>query len=113
MKKNKTLAKIITIAMCAAMTATALTACGSTQTASSPESSVQSESTSSATENKAESQTQAAQTRTVTDICGRQVEVPAEVKSVVCTGIPATRMMVYAGGVNLIRGVSANEQNAD
>lgn len=45
MKKNKTLAKIITIAMCAAMTATALTACGSTQTASSLESSVQSEST--------------------------------------------------------------------
>ena len=51
-------------------------------------------------------------TRTITDVTGREVEVPATVNSVACTGIQATRMAVYAGGVDKITAVSNNEKGA-
>ena len=37
-------------------------------------------------------------TRTVTDLMGRQVELPQEIDSVICTGSGALRLVCYAQG---------------
>ena len=49
-------------------------------------------------------------TRTITDLTGRQVEVPTTINSVACTGMQATRMAIYAGGIDKISAVSNNEK---
>ena len=49
-------------------------------------------------------------TRTVTDVLGREVEIPAELKAVACPGLPSTRMVVYAGALDRIAGVTQNEK---
>ncbi len=48
--------------------------------------------------------------RTVTDVLGREVEIPAQIQMVACPGLPSTRMVVYAGGVDRIAGVTENEK---
>ena len=49
-------------------------------------------------------------TRTVTDVLGREVEIPNELKTVACPGLPSTRMVVYAGALDRIAGVTQNEK---
>ena len=49
-------------------------------------------------------------TRIVTDILGREVEIPNVIESVACPGLPSTRMVVYAGAVDKIVGVTENEK---
>ena len=41
-------------------------------------------------------------TRTVTDLMGRQVELPQEINSVICTGSGALRLVCYAQGADLV-----------
>lgn len=51
-------------------------------------------------------------TRTITDILGREVEIPESIESVVALG-SAARMMTYARCTDRIIGVSEAEKNAD
>ena len=48
-------------------------------------------------------------TRVITDSAGRQVEVPEEVKSIVCVGVGALRYTCYIGAQNLVIGVEDYE----
>ncbi len=49
-------------------------------------------------------------TRVVTDVLDREVEIPSVVESVACPGLPSTRMVVYAGAMDKITGVTENEK---
>lgn len=49
-------------------------------------------------------------TRTVTDVLGREVEIASDIQTVACPGLPSTRMVVYAGAVDKIAGVTENEK---
>ena len=123
-KKNRILA-ICMAALLSAGTVTALSACGSegqsggssaeTSQASSQSSETKSEASSEAS--KAESKTSSASTekatRTITDVLGRKVEIPTEIRSITCISVPASRMVIYTGGLDLIEGVSANEKQTD
>lgn len=60
---------------------------------------------SSSAESASSGDVSAAETRTVTDSFGREVEIPAEVKSVVCTGSGALRMISYLRRTDLLIGV--------
>jgi iron complex transport system substrate-binding protein len=51
----------------------------------------------------------AAGQKTVTDISGRQVSIPAEVKSIICVNVGALRFTSYMGAVDLVIGVEQNE----
>ncbi|QRN84114.1 iron ABC transporter substrate-binding protein [Chloroflexota bacterium] len=51
-------------------------------------------------------------TITVTDLIGREVEVPAEVDSVVAIGPGALRLVIYAGGAPSVVGVEQFELNS-
>lgn len=53
----------------------------------------------------AENEMPEAPTRTVTDSFGREVEIPAEVKAIVCTGSGALRMISYLQCTDLLIGV--------
>ena len=53
-----------------------------------------------------------AQTRTVTDVFGRQVEIPAKVETCAALG-SAARLIVYAGGVDKIIGATEMELRGD
>lgn len=46
----------------------------------------------------------ASETRVVTDVYGRRVEVPAEIRSIVCTGSGALRLICYAKADDLLIG---------
>ena len=50
-----------------------------------------------------------AQTRTVVDMLGREVEVPADITRVVCTGSNALRMVCYLQATDLLVGVEETE----
>lgn len=52
------------------------------------------------------------ETVTVTDLVGREVEVPAEVDSIVALGPGTLRLVVYAGGAPYVTGVEQFEQNS-
>ncbi|MDR2484539.1 MAG: ABC transporter substrate-binding protein [Treponema sp.] len=47
--------------------------------------------------------------KTVTDIAGRQVTIPAEVKSIICVNVGALRFTSYMGAADLVAGVEQNE----
>ena len=49
---------------------------------------------------------------TITDLTGREVEVPATVNSVVAIGPGALRLVVYAGGAPMVAGIEQFEQNS-
>ena len=49
-------------------------------------------------------------TRTVTDLMGRQVELPQEIDSVICTGSGALRLVCYAQGADLVTGVEDTDK---
>lgn len=51
-----------------------------------------------------------AATRTVTDSAQRSVEIPAQVKSIVCVNVGALRYTCYLGAQNLVVGVEDYEQ---
>ena len=51
-------------------------------------------------------------TRTLTDGAGRAVEVPQEVKTVVCVGVGALRYTCYVGAADLVIGVEDYETKA-
>ena len=51
-------------------------------------------------------------TRTITDAMGRTVEVPAEVKSIVCVGVGALRYTCYMDAEDLVIGVEDYEVKA-
>lgn len=38
---------------------------------------------------------------TVTDVLGREVEIPAAIETIACPGLPSTRMVVYAGAAEI------------
>lgn len=48
-------------------------------------------------------------TKVVTDACGRTVEIPKTVKSVVCVGVGALRFTTYLDALDLLAGVEENE----
>ena len=50
-----------------------------------------------------------ANTRTITDSLGRQVEVPEVVESIVCVGVGALRYSCYVGAADLVVGVEDYE----
>ena len=52
-------------------------------------------------------------TITVTDLIGREVEVPAEVDSIVAIGPGCLRLVIYAGGASSVAGVEQFEQNSE
>lgn len=47
--------------------------------------------------------------RIVTDASGRQVEIPKDVKSIVCVGVGSLRFTTYMGATDLVIGVEQNE----
>ena len=47
--------------------------------------------------------------RTITDIAGRQVEVPEKIESIVCVGVGALRYTCYVGAQDLVIGVEDYE----
>ena len=51
---------------------------------------------------------ESAETRTVTDTCGRTVEIPKTVKSVVCVGVGSLRFTTYLDALDLLAGVEEN-----
>lgn len=44
-------------------------------------------------------------TRVITDMMGREVEVPSEINSIICTGSGALRLVAYADAMDLVVGV--------
>ena len=80
----------------ALLTLTALTACGGTGADAS---------------GQAAGETGSAATRTVVDSYGREVEIPAEVKSIVCTGSGALRMVCYLQCTDMLVGVEDTDKN--
>ncbi|MCI8600052.1 MAG: ABC transporter substrate-binding protein [Oscillospiraceae bacterium] len=51
-------------------------------------------------------------TRVVTDVWGREVEIPAEVSSIVCLGSGAPRMAAYLEAVDMLAGVEEHDAEA-
>lgn len=95
-KNRKRLALLLAVLMLAAM----LSGCGSTA----PAESAAEEASASAAEEDA--------TRTITDVFGREVEIPAEVETCAALG-SAARLIVYAGGVDSIIGCTEMELKGD
>ena len=60
---------------------------------------------------QAAGETGSAATRTVVDSYGREVEIPAEVKSIVCTGSGALRMVCYLQCTDMLVGVEDTDKN--
>ncbi len=58
----------------------------------------------------ASGESQKAAKRIITDLMGREVEIPSEVKSIVCTGAGALRMVCYAQAADLVIGVEDNDK---
>ena len=50
--------------------------------------------------------------RVVTDVWGREVEIPAEVSSIVCLGSGAPRMAAYLEAVDMLAGVEEHDAEA-
>lgn len=49
-------------------------------------------------------------TRTITDMLGREVEIPAEINTIICTGSNALRMVTYLQATDLMVGVEETDQ---
>lgn len=60
-------------------------------------------------ETTAPAESAAAQTRTITDYNGREVEIPQDVERVVCVGVGALRYSVYVGAADRAVGVEDYE----
>ena len=52
------------------------------------------------------------ETRVISDCLGREVEVPASVERIVCTGVGALRYVCYLGAQDLVVGVEEHETEA-
>lgn len=63
------------------------------------------------TETKAEEQAEEKTTRMVTDAAGREVEIPKQVKSIICVGVGSLRFTSYMQATDLVVGVEENELN--
>lgn len=48
--------------------------------------------------------------RSIVDVHGREITLPATVSSVACPGLSSTRMVIYAGALDRITGVTENEK---
>ena len=94
MNRKKTLALLLAVVMLLG----ALAGCGSKETPA-PEGS-----------EAAKAAQSESGTRTVTDVTGREVEIASDIQTVACPGLPSTRMVVYAGAVDKIAGVTENEK---
>lgn len=92
--------KIITCFIALAMTIS-LSACGGSSSSKST-SAFSSQAPSSQTEAKADI---SSTTRTITDMYGREVEIPTKIHSIVCTGSGALRIVSYLNGTGLLCGV--------
>ena len=57
--------------------------------------------------------TDTANTRTITDGAGRQVQLPEKVQSIVCVGVGALRYSCYMGAADLVVGVEDYETKTD
>lgn len=73
---------------------------------SSSSSKINSSSSAQASASQTESKTDtSSETRTITDMYGREVEIPTEIHSIVCTGSGALRIVSYLNGTGLLCGV--------
>ena len=85
-----------------------MTACGGTSAPSeTPSEAPVSEA--SAEETKEAASEESTGTRTVVDMLGREVEVPNEINSIVCTGSNALRLVSYLNATDLMVGVEATD----
>lgn len=50
-------------------------------------------------------------TRVITDMMGRQVEIPTRIDSIVCTGAGALRLIAYAQAVDLLIGIEDTDKS--
>ncbi|MEM5818276.1 MAG: iron ABC transporter substrate-binding protein, partial [Desulfitobacterium hafniense] len=50
-------------------------------------------------------------TQVITDMMGRQVEIPTRIDSIVCTGAGALRLIAYAQAVDLLIGIEDTDKN--
>lgn len=103
MKKTN---KITALLLLAAMLLS-LCACGSTPATQAP--STQDPVTQApATEN---TQTEAPETRVITDMLGREVEIPTKINTIICNGSNALRMVSYLNATDLMVGVEDTDKN--
>ena len=106
MKKGNKIFTICTAGLISAVSIISLSGCGGSSNESTTEATQ-----ASATTSQTSTQSTQKETRTITDIAGRQVEIPAEVTSVACPGLAGTRLVIYAGGLDKLTGVSENEKD--
>ncbi len=50
-------------------------------------------------------------TQVITDMMGREVEVPTKINSIICTGAGALRLIAYAQAVDLLIGIEDTDKN--
>jgi iron complex transport system substrate-binding protein len=93
--RRRTAAKVLTLLLTVALLTTGCATSGGTSAGSSSAS--------------AAGSSQAA-TRTITDMLGREVEIPTKINSIVCTGCGALRMICYAQAQDLVTGVEDLEK---
>ncbi len=103
MKRSK-ITLISSILAAALLMMQVLAGCGGTQNAVS--------SSKASTGSSAASGAVSGSTRTITDVFGRKVEIPTEVKTCAALG-SAARLVVYAGGAEKITGCTQMEQKGD
>jgi len=102
--------KLFTVLLLAVLAASVLNACSAAETPAFQEPAVTEAPVAEATEALAAAGDPAAEFVTVTDMLGRQVEVPAEVTRVVAIGPGALRLYVYAGSLDYVVGVEEMEK---
>lgn len=99
--------KITALLLLAAMLLS-LCACGGTSAAT-PAPATQAPATQApATEN---AQTEAPETRIITDMLGREVEIPTKINTIICNGSNALRMVSYLNATDLMVGVEDTDKN--
>ncbi len=103
MKNSK---KLIALLLAALICLGALSACGNSAPAETPAPDA------SAAAPDASAPESGSETRIITDVFGREVEIPASVKSCAALG-SAARLIVYAGGVDYIVGCTEMELRGD
>ncbi len=113
MKKQRTLLALVLAVL---MTVSLLTGCGGSaapaQQAAPAAAEAPAQAPAAEQPAPAEAPASEAATRTVTDVFGREVEIPAEVKTCAALG-SAARLIVYAGGVDSIVGATEMELRGD
>lgn len=103
MKKTN---KITALLLLAAMLLS-LCACGSTPAAPATEAPA---TQAPATENT-QTEAPASDTRIITDMLGRQVEIPTKINTIICNGSNALRMVSYLNATDLMVGVEDTDKN--